>query len=158
MKLWPVYLFFGLLLLFSFWYRLDGDSPELLILGDWREVSWQFEKVDRKDSMDFTISELHKKEILRNVIIHEADTWRFNADRTLSFLVDGKVKENLNWNIKGRGHILELLHKEAIVEGYQVVWLSHDELIVQFNFDLQLRGIVRMTFKKMTKQEHAQKI
>ena len=92
------------------------------------------------------------------MIIHRAETWQFGPDRRLTFLENGKVSEDLKWSIKGRGHILELQHKNAIVEDYQVVDISEDELVVQFNFDLQVKGIVKMTFKRIPKKEYAQKI
>lgn len=158
MKVWPIYLFFALLLVFSSWSLIDKDSPEVLILGDWEEVSWKFEKLDHNNELDFSINDLQKQEICKNLIIHKAETWQFSPNKRLTFLEDGKVREDLKWSIKGRGHILELKHDNAVVEDYQVVGISDNELVVQFNFDLQVKGIVKMTFKRIPKKEYAQKI
>ncbi|MFD2098994.1 hypothetical protein [Flagellimonas iocasae] len=158
MKVWPIYLFFALLLVFSSWSLIDKDSPEVLILGDWEEVSWKFEKLDHNNELDFSINDLQKQEICKNLIIHKAETWQFSPNKRLTFLEDGKVREDLKWSIKGRGHILELKHNNAVVEDYQVVGISDNELVVQFNFDLQVKGIVKMTFKRIPKKEYAQKI
>ncbi|WP_159076327.1 lipocalin family protein [Flagellimonas amoyensis] len=158
MRLGPIYLFFALLIVASGWLLLDQESPESLILGEWEEVAWKYEKLDHGDMMGFDIDKLQKQEICKNIIIHEAETWRFNPDGTLSFLDENEIKENLKWNIKGRGHILELHHKNNIVEDYQVVEVTEDELVVQFNSDLQVRGIVKMTFKRIPKKQYAQKI
>lgn len=158
MKVWPVYLFFALLLVFSSWLLIDKDSPEVLILGDWEEVSWKFEKLDHNNELDFSINKLQKQEICKNLIIHRAETWQFSPNKRLTFLEDGKVREDLKWSIKGRGHILELKHNNAVVEDYQVVGITDEELVVQFNFDLQIKGIVKMTFKRIPKKEYAQKI
>ncbi|MFV1449019.1 hypothetical protein VBZ51_07720 [Maribacter sp. HS] len=149
MKLWSIYLFFGILLLFSSYSIINKDSPETLILGDWEEVSWKYEKLDYNNKLDFSINDLLKKEICQDLIIHEAETWRFNSDKSLTFLENGIIKEDLKWNVKGRGNILELQHKNEIIEGYQVVTISKDKLIIQFHSDLQIKGIVRIAFKRI---------
>lgn len=158
MKLWPIYLFFSVLLSLSAWMLMDAKSPESLILGDWEEVSWKYEKLNHNNVLDFDIDDFQKQEICKNLVIHEAETWRFGPDKTLSFLEEEVIKENLKWNIKGRGNILELKHLNSMVEDYQVVGISEDELVVQFSFDLQVKGIVKMTFKRIPTKQYAQKI
>lgn len=158
MKLWPIYSFFGLLIFLSIGAITKEQSTETLILGDWKEVSWKYEKVNHDNKIAFDINDYQKEEICKNLIIHEAETWRFSPNKKLEFLENGKIKEDLKWNIKGRGHVLELKHQNSIIEDYQVVDVTRDELIVQFNFDLQIRGIVRMTFKRIPNKQYAQKI
>jgi len=44
------------------------------------------------------------------------------------------------------------------IEDFQVHELTKDRLVIYFNFDLQIRGIVKMTFKKVEDNTYAQKI
>ncbi|MEC7263454.1 MAG: hypothetical protein VXW38_06910, partial [Bacteroidota bacterium] len=62
MKLWPIYFFFSVLLSLSAWMLMDAKSPESLILGDWEEVSWKYEKLNHNNVLDFDIDDFQKQE------------------------------------------------------------------------------------------------
>jgi hypothetical protein len=126
------------------------DSPETLINGTWQEVEWEYEKVNYVDGKkELTITGEQKKEICSKLVIHHDPVWHFTGqNRLLKIGETGKNTEELNWNVKGRGHILELKGTEG-VEDYQIVELTRDRMVLYFNFDLQIRGIIKMTFKRI---------
>ena len=87
-----------------------------------------------------------KNTITETTFTIRAEKWQFNPDGTLQ--LHGNKDEVLNWTIKGRGHILELTHVDGRVEDYQIEMLDDRLMVVYFSFDLQIRGIVKMTFLK----------
>jgi hypothetical protein len=128
-----------------------NDSPEKLLIGDWKEVGWQFEKVNHNGNLtDFSLSDLQKEEIYSNLIFHEAEVWKFTTDHHLALKIIGTPTENLYWNMKGRGNILELRHRNNSIENFEIQSLTEDTLIIHFSFDLQIKGIIKMTFKRET--------
>lgn len=139
-----------LLLFFS------SASPENLILGKWKEISWEYEKVENSDaknsennSLSKTITENVKREIIENLIIHEAEEWEFTPDGELILkTLDGPIQK-LTWKLKGRGHILKLYHQNKQIEFYNLYEIGKDEMVLYFDCDIRAKGIVKMTFKKL---------
>ncbi len=135
------------------------QGPERELVGSWEEVSWEYEKVNHNGSLsDFTVDDWQREEIYRGMVIHESEKWSFTPDHHLVLHSGNGETENLVWNVKGRGNILELQHRNLGVEDYQIQALTRDSLIIHFSFDLQMRGIVKMTFKRSRSEEYAQKI
>ncbi len=137
-----------------------AQSPEHKIMGQWQEVSWDFERLDvdtKSLHQDFTT--LQRQEVYKNLIIHDAEIWDFRPQNTLYLNAKDQKPTQLKWAIKGRGHVLQLKYQDKKTETYQVHLLNEDEMVVYFNFDLQIRGIVKVTFKKINKENYyAQKI
>ncbi|MBT0606815.1 hypothetical protein [Aequorivita echinoideorum] len=158
MKLRFIYAIFMAMLLCCIFILAKKSSPEQLIIGEWEEVSWEYEKTDHENGVHVFIDENQKDEIAQNLIIHKAEVWKFTEDKTLVFSKGTAQMEQLKWNMKGRGHILELKHNEIGSENYQIAEINQDTMVMHFNFDLQVRGIVKMTFKRIQKDSYAQKI
>ncbi|MCO6358507.1 lipocalin family protein [Roseivirga pacifica] len=133
-------------------------APDKLIVGSWEEVSWEYEKVNHKGGSSFEIDEKQKQEITKNLVIHQSETWEFNDDGSLIFYDGEKVKESLAWNVKGRGNILELIHNNKTLEDYEIQEITKDSLVIHFHSDLQVRGIVKLTFKRKRTEKYAQEI
>jgi hypothetical protein len=130
---------------------IQQEGPESKLIGVWEEVAWEYEKVNHDGSMnDFQINDGQREEICQTLIIHQSENWTFTPDHRLTLQSEDGESEQVVWNIKGRGHILELQHEDHGIEDYQIQFLTRDSLIVHFNFDLQVRGIVKMTFKRKT--------
>lgn len=142
----------GIVIIFN--YRSSQD----LLVGKWEEVSWEYEKVNHNgDLTNFVIDEGQKQEICENMIIHKAEIWNFDSSGNLILESSEHLPEKLKWKVKGRGHILELQHGDNSLEGYQIQEISEDTLIIHFNCDIQIRGIVKITFKRL-KENHATKV
>ncbi|WP_192085777.1 hypothetical protein [Algoriphagus sp. Y33] len=128
------------------------ESPETNIIGEWKEVSWEYEKMDtlgfKSDRFDYMLTDHIKGQISKNLIIHEAEIWKFVSDETLEMKGNNSSK-SLHWTLKGRGNILQLNGEKNIIEHYQIQELSSDKMVLFFNFDMQVRGIVKMTFERI---------
>lgn len=146
-------LLFTPVLLVFFAMAVNSTSPERRIVGAWQETSWEYEKVDKHYEhgglMPKTISDNIKQEILGNLIIHESESWTFLPDgKLLLRTADNKI-ENLEWKLSGRGHVLVIKHADGLSEHYKVQRVSNNELVLHFDTDIQAKGIVNMTFKRI---------
>tara|TARA_R110000796_G_scaffold252631_3_gene389362 strand:- start:24601 stop:25089 length:489 start_codon:yes stop_codon:yes gene_type:complete len=132
---------------------LNSTSPEENLIGSWKEIAWEYEKVEKEsengNQISKTISKQIKKEIVKNLIIHQAEVWTFSPNGELILKGEHMVSKPLDWNLKGRGHVLSLIHPDLKTEKYNLNVLSKDEMILYFDSDIHARGIVKMTFKKI---------
>jgi len=125
-------------------------SPESNILGEWKEVSWEYEKVDSipDSGFDYHLTDHIKSQLAESLIIHEAEVWKFVSDERLEMRGKSPAK-SLQWKLKGRGNILQIQGANSATEHYQIQELSSDRMVLHFNFDMQVRGIVKMTFARI---------
>ncbi len=130
------------------------EDPEQTILGTWDEVSWRYEKMDHRNqsaiSLMDELDDRVKSEIAGHLVIHKAEVWQFTSDRKLSLAGNNEDKKKLSWALKGRGNILELTAQGTPTETYQIQELTKDRMVLHFNSDLQVRGIVEMAFNRRT--------
>lgn len=127
-----------------------GESPEHLLLGKWEELSWEYEKIDPlpEDTGSIgIIDQQQKSEISQDLVIHKAEKWEFSPLGEIKLYKQDGTVESLGWRVKGRGHILKLIHTSKN-EHYQIQRLTSNQMEIHFNSDLQARGIVKMTFQK----------
>jgi hypothetical protein len=133
--------------------------PELRIEGEWREVYWSYEKADpcaTDIGPGAWLDEQLRREVSKGLLIHESEQWRFEPDGRLVLRKSGTATDTVQWRLKGRGHLLELVFGDAHQEHYQIRSLSDQELVLQFNSDLVARGIVKIVFNRTA--THAQQI
>jgi hypothetical protein len=127
------------------------ESPAQRITGKWKEISWVYEKVNHTENglPDKEITDELRSEMARGLIIHEAETWEFRPDGTLLLHKRSGKPIKLNWNLKGRGHVLTLHYRNDKTEYYDLSDLSADEMTLYIDVEIQAKGIVRMTFEKI---------
>ena len=122
-------------------------SPETIILGKWKELKWEYEKVNKINGKDKPEAEEMKSQHTEKLVIHEAEVWQFLPDKKLKLI--GKNREEIvEWHIKGRGNILELRHSSSVIEHYNLTELTGDIMVLNFETDIQVRGIAKLTFER----------
>lgn len=127
-----------------------GKGLERNLIGSWQKESLNFERVNVEGhEIRSMILRAQDNEVSHKLIVDKIDMWKFSSDN-LKIINNTKEENNhLTWKLKGRGHILEITDtKTNNVESYQIQELSNDKLVVFANIDLQVRGIVKITFKK----------
>ncbi len=130
---------------------VSSTNPEELIVGEWQEVSWEYEKPIAPilgDSSKAIADDL-KNRLAQDMIIHMAESWKFSPDGSVKLIGQGKDTVVVNWKFKGRGHILKLHYEDGLEEYYNVVELNRDELILHFHVEMQAKGIAKITFKRL---------
>lgn len=136
-----------------------GKGVERDLIGSWQKESLDFERVNVEGhEIRSMILQAQDNEVSHKLIVDKIDMWKFSSDN-LKIINNTKEENNhLTWKLKGRGHILEITDtKTNNVESYQIQELSNDRLVVFANIDLQVRGIVKITFKR-NKINYAKKI
>ncbi len=125
-----------------------SQSPEKRIVGQWNEKSWEYERVNLiGDTNNKEITDDVKKIIGQHLLIHEAEIWQFLPNGKL-ILKAGESERLVDWKIKGRGHILQLKYDDNVVENYNLTELNKNRMVLNFDSEIQARGIAKLTFEK----------
>lgn len=125
-----------------------APNPEEELLGSWKEVNWVYEKVAAsqdtpvQDSLPASL----KDKIGKNLLLHTAETWEFMPGGQL-LLKGSQEEKQVQWCLKGRGHILEIRHG-LLVEHYNVTQLGKGRIVLNFESDMQIKGLAQLTFEK----------
>lgn len=125
-------------------------NPEKTIVGEWKEMDWEYEKTDKflgNSALGKSISEIEKTEIAKDLVIHQAETWTFGSDGSLKLKNDAQSK-SVRWVLKGRGHILQLKYDKGVTENYFLTHLDNHRMELNLELDNQARGIAKLVFKK----------
>lgn len=136
---------FGLMAFFK-----TAINPEKTIVGEWKEMNWEYEKSDKflgNSGIGKAISDLEKTEIAKDLVIHEAETWTFEPNGNLK-LTNDKSAKSVKWVLKGRGHILQLKYDKGTTENYFLTHLDDHRMVLNLELDNQARGIAKLVFKK----------
>lgn len=130
-----------------------NTSPDVQILGRWKEVSWTYEKVNRhkhtRELIDKDITDNVKDELAQSMFIHRAEVWEFRKDGSLILHKKGKRFERIHWKLKGYGRVLKLHYGDEKDEYYDVDAISEKNMRLYFDVEIQAKGIVRLEFKKI---------
>lgn len=114
-------------------------NPESVIVGNWEESDWSYEKIENESVYDLGLKEIKK---------HEAEKWVFSEDKQLEFYKENQKIADASWTIKGRGHILRIDHKDGSTELFDIKELNDDELILNFDIGMETRGIAKLVFSR----------
>lgn len=141
---------FAALACLSFTIKAYHD-PETVILGAWKEVHWEYERVYHSAHIDRITasapSEI-KKMSTTDLGIINAESWVFKPDGSL-ILNSNNVKKEANWKIKGRGNILMITYDDKRVERYNISRLTKGHLELNFDTDANIRGIAKVSCVKI---------
>ena len=153
MKIWIRYISFFAVGIFLFVILIGmANSPEAIIEGEWKELVWEYEKVDKINDTtksDYDNVSYYVKDVAgQDLVIHKAEKWIFCPNGKL-ILEGNDYSKEISWNIKGRGNILELKYDNNNVEHYSLTELSDNKLVLNFDTNTHTRGIARLTFEKI---------
>jgi hypothetical protein len=145
---------FGGMLFSAFIFSRNLNSPELMIVGKWKEVEWFYEKSDLPELKDSAnggaIEAALRSTISENLVIHQSEEWNFRPNSTLTLQKEQQSPVDLHWKLKGRGHILKLMYDdEGILEVYQIKELTENRMVLHFENDIHARGIVKIVFERI---------
>ena len=129
------------------------QSPERLIMGTWNERQWQYEKVNapsdlKKLQAQDTMAQSVKDQLGKHLVVHSAEVWEFKREGLLVLHGRDTTKE-VRWKLKGRGHILELEYANKVIEHYNLSELTSTNMALNFDSDIQVKGIAKLTFNKL---------
>ncbi len=123
--------------------------PEKMILGSWKEVSWNYELVDKHPGKEGQTDDPSlEHEIFKNLVIHKSESWKFHPGSGLTLEKQNQEPVKLTWKLKGRGHILQLNYGGDTMEYYQIKELTDKKMVLHFENDIHARGIVKIVFAR----------
>lgn len=126
-------------------------NPETVILGAWKEVHWEYERVYHSGHIERAQASAPgeiKQMSTTDLGIVNADSWVFHPDGTL-ILKNNKAKKAATWKIKGRGNILMITYGNNRVERYNISRLTPGSLELNFDTDANIRGIAKVSCVKI---------
>jgi hypothetical protein len=141
----------AIITLTSFGYYVFSHSayPEVAIVGEWKEVSWVYDRNNVDEKVKQEIGTDERIDIANHLVIHEFENWTFKKNYNIK-LHERTGKEHwAKWRLKDRGRILTLLNEDGTTEVYSVESLKKNELVLHFDTDVHARGIVKITLKKI---------
>jgi aldehyde:ferredoxin oxidoreductase len=141
----------ALLTLSSFGYYVFSHAsyPEKAIVGEWKEVSWVYDRNNVGEKVKQVIETEERIDIANHLVIHEFENWTFRKDYSIKLHERTGKEHQAKWRLKDRGRILTLLNDNGTSEVYSVESLKDNELILHFDTDVHARGIVKITLKKI---------
>jgi hypothetical protein len=152
MRVWTLYILLFIAVVLGFVILIkNAPNPEKIIIGEWQETIWEYEKTNENgesyslDKLAASVKDLSGQ----NLIIHKAEEWEFSPNRRLK-LTSEDGEKIVSWRIKGRGHILQLKYDGSETEQYNLTELTRDRMVLNFDSDIQARGIAKLTFEKKT--------
>jgi hypothetical protein len=128
-----------------------GTNPEDVIVGRWEEVSWRYEKFDgHAPNATKWIDGIRLPNYpARGIVRHEAEYWEFQPGRVLLIRTRDGDTVRARWRLKGRGHVLKVRYPESDdVEVYDIKELNRNELILNYDIGMEVRGIAQLTFNR----------
>ncbi|MEJ5056521.1 hypothetical protein [Sphingobacterium sp. MYb382] len=146
------YILIGVLLIVSLTSVISLQSPERLIQGTWKEKAWYIEKGESSGPMLINQQGL-RNEILTDLELLHYGIWDFQKHKLTTY---GMKQEgsSVEWLIKGRGHILELRKAGKRIETFQIQQINDDLLELHLNFDLQVKGVMKIVLERVTKVDN----
>lgn len=134
---------------FGYYVFSHASYPEAAIIGEWKEVSWVYDRNNVGEKVKQVIETEERIDIANHLVIHEFENWTFRKNYSIK-LHERTGKEHLaKWRLKDRGRILTLLNDDGTSEVYSVESLKKNELVLHFDTDVHARGIVKITLKKI---------
>ncbi|WP_430406975.1 lipocalin family protein [Fluviicola sp.] len=141
----------AVLTLSSFGYYVFSHSsyPEAAIVGEWKEVSWVYDRNNVGEKVKQVIDAEERMDIANHLVIHEFENWTFRKNYSIKLHERTGKEHQAKWRLKDRGRILTLLNDDGTTEVYSVESLKKNELVLHFDTDVHARGIVKITLKKL---------
>ncbi|MBE8713858.1 hypothetical protein [Sphingobacterium hungaricum] len=153
------YLLLVSLLLLAAFMVMHFESPERLIEGQWVETGWYMEKSEAvQDQSSWELQASLREEIMNELELFNVQVWEFDSNGTIRD-AEHASDDNMQWFIRGRGHILQLVKDGKQVESFQIAKINKDTLELHLNLDLQIKGVLKIILERKGLQEdYAKKI
>ncbi|SEK38645.1 hypothetical protein [Parapedobacter koreensis] len=137
---------FALTLMGFTWMIRSVTNPEQLIIGEWKETGWVYERLNKVGDEEKVNLQGNRH---GNLVLHKAEIWSFLPKGRLQLQKSGGRDETIGWAIKGRGNILEIKYNNGHKEQYDLSQLVADRMVLNFELDTQVKGLAKLTFERL---------
>jgi len=134
---------------FGYYVFSHSHYPEKAIIGEWKEVSWVYDRNNDNEKVKQEIDEDERASIANHLVVHQFENWTFGPEKKIKLHERNGNEHYAKWLMKDRGRILMLTNPDGTQEVYSVESLKKNELVLHFETDVHARGIVKITLKKI---------
>ena len=129
--------------------RLQIPSPENFLVGAWNERTWNYERRPSLNKEDSKVTLPTHVQLNKGLLLHEHEKWEFLEDGTLQIVDEMENVHPYKWYLKGKGDVLLIKDQEnQVLEHYKITHLDKDSMVLNFELDIQVKGLARLTFKR----------
>ncbi len=133
---------------FGYFVFTHSNYPEQAIIGEWKEVSWVYDRNNDDAKVKQELDESERSSVANHLVVHEFENWTFRPNYKLKLHERSGKEHIIKWRLKDRGRVLTLLNNDGTHEVYSVETLKKDELVLHFDTDVHVRGIVKITLRR----------
>jgi len=119
-------------------------DPQEQLWGEWELVHHRVEKAVRRpkvNQLDYSIG--------HRLSPHQCERWTFDTQNGLSLIDPSGKRIQAGWSLKSRGDLLEITGLSG-VRDLTIEYLDHQKMVLYYHSDLQIRGVVKMTLRKVS--------
>lgn len=133
----------------------NASEAQYSLTGMWTEQNWEYEAPSAINLKNSTSGVKPIGASTPNyLVVHQSEIWQFDKNGNLYIHSPQSIKE-AKWSIKGRANVLVLYYPNGMREHYNISHISTDSLVLNFESQIQARGIAKLTF---TRKSHVKKI
>lgn len=137
------------LVCFGYYVFNHSNYPEKAIVGEWKESSWVYDRNNDHSKVKQEIGAEERYDIANHLVIHEFENWTFHNDYSIRLHERNGKEHHAKWRLKDRGRILTLMNDDGTNEVYSIETLKKNKLVLHFETNVHVRGIVKITLKKI---------
>ncbi len=121
-------------------------NPENEFVGSWDEIDWNIKGAEKSVVTNLGLVQPPTEEDRDSIRFHTAKSWQFRPGGVL-ILQDKHEEKELEWRLKGRGHILEITDG-IVTEYYDINLLSDEKIELNYIAPSFVKDYARLVIKR----------
>ncbi len=121
-------------------------NPENEFVGSWDEIDWNIKEAEKSVVTNLGLVQPPTEEDRDSIRFHTAKSWKFRPGGVL-ILQDKHEEKELEWRLKGRGHILEITDG-VVTEYYDINLLSDEKIELNYIAPSFVKDYARLVIKR----------
>lgn len=121
-------------------------NPENEFVGSWEEIDWNIKEAERSVVTNLGLVQPSTEEDGDSIRFHTAKSWKFRPGGVL-ILQDQHEERELEWRLKGRGHILEITDG-VVTEFYDINLLSNEQIELNYIAPSFVKDYARLVIRR----------
>ncbi len=121
-------------------------NPENEFVGSWDEIDWNIKGAEKSVVTNLGLVQPPSEEDRDSIRFHTAKSWKFRPGGVL-ILQDKHEEKELEWRLKGRGHILEITDG-VVTEYYDINLLSDEKIELNYIAPSFVKDYARLVIRR----------
>ncbi len=121
-------------------------NPENEFVGSWDEIDWNIKETEKSVITNLGLVTPPSGTDRDSIRFHTAKSWQFKPGGVL-ILQDKHEEKELEWRLKGRGHILEITDG-VVTEYYDINLLSDEKIELNYIAPSFVKDYARLVIRR----------